>query len=237
MKTSDHSNRYEKFAKHRNLAQGRQRVEDIPEFNQDLNEERIITTYHPKERNYYYDNSSISMSYGQYNVEKCLVVLFVLLVSSAILIYNYYFTLRLVSSILVISGAALDFIISCLYLHFLLKLKSEEIFNKIPTTLINSSDILIGISLAVKIASYIMIWVDYSLLGWSAVLLFSFKFLLEFYFAVISIKLLIFCPCTIYIQEQSEKLWNWIKYYVFCCEVEETENPDYTKLEDLESFY
>jgi hypothetical protein len=139
--------------------------------------------------------------------------------------------------ILILSGGALDIIISLLYLYFLIKLKSEQIFNKIPNAIINSSDVLILLNFIVKIVTITMIFVDISLLGITAIILFTFKFMIEFYFAVISVKLFMFCPCTLYVQEQSEKAWLWIKYYIFCCEVDEPENPDYTKLEDLESFY
>jgi hypothetical protein len=236
MKTSNQGNKYAKFL-HLRLNSGLNKPEESQVFNQEINEERIISEYRPKDRVYYYDNSSISMSYGQYNVEKCLVVLFILIVYSSLLLYSYYISLDNMSFILLISGAVFDVIISFMYLYILVKLKSDEIFNKIPLKVINSTDILIMINFFLKIVTIILIFVNYYNIGLSAILLFSTKFLFEFYFAVISIKLLIFCPCTVYIQEHSEKLWNWAKYYIFCCEVEETENPDYTKLEDLESFY
>jgi len=61
--------------------------------------------------------------------------------------------------------------------------------------------------------------------------------LLDTYFIVISLKLFMLSPCMIGIQEFLQRLWNNVKYYVLCCEVEEPDQPDYTKLEELESFY
>ena len=237
MKTSEHGSKYERYIHRDDYIGYRDRKEDFGEFNPDLNEERIISSYKPKEKVYFYDNSLISLSYGQYNVEKCLVVLFILIVYTAILIYDYYPLLSNFSFILLVSSGSVDIIISFLYLYFLLKLKSDQIFNKIPNAAVNSSDILIIANLVAKILTLVMIIVDYSILGLTAIILFVMKFLIEFYFNVISVKLFMFCPCTLYIQEKTEKVWNWIKYYVFCCEIEEPENPDYTKIEDLESFY
>jgi hypothetical protein len=238
MKTTEAANKYEKFTGVRGERVGRNRAEDFQEFNNDLNEERIISSYRPKERIFYYDNSQISMSYGQYNVEKCLIVLFIIIVTQACLIYNYYLILSYTSLTLLLSGTGVDLITSFLYLYFLIKLKSDQIFNKIPNSITNSSDILILLNLILKIVTLVFIYIEMNVLGVTAVVLFSLKFLIEFYFAVISVKIFMFCPCTLYLQEQTGKLWNWIKYYVFCCEVEEQqENPDYTKLEDLESFY
>jgi hypothetical protein len=236
MKTSDAANKYEKFSGARGASKNR--VEEFNEFNNDLNEERIISTYRPKERIFFYDNSQISMSFGQYNVEKCLVVLFIMIVISALFIYNHYLILSNLSLMLLICGGGVDIITSFIYLYFLVKLKSEQIFNRIPSSLINSSDILILINLMIKLVTLVFIYMELYSLGFHSVILFTLKFLLDFYFAVISVKIFMFCPCTLYLQEQSTRLWNWIKYYVFCCDIEETpENPDYTKLEDLESFY
>jgi hypothetical protein len=235
MKTSIQGNKHKNFSQ-QITHKGFSKPADTP--NRDLNEERIISEYRPKERVFYYDNSSISMSYGQHNIEKCLVVLFILIVYGSLLIYSYNLSLDILKYTLLTSGAAFDIIISFLYLYFLIKLKSNQIFNKIPLNLINSTDILILLNFLLKVVTIILIFVDYNILGWSALIFFSTKFLFEFYFAVISIKILVFCPCAVYLQEQTEKLWNCVKYYVFCCEIEEqSENIDYTKLEDLESFY
>src|SRR5947208_3057401 len=87
MKTSEKQTRFVTFANQRKANTDRNRQEDFP---QDLNEERIISSYKPKEKVYYFDNSAISLSYGQYNVEKCLVVLGILIAFSALFIYNYY---------------------------------------------------------------------------------------------------------------------------------------------------
>ena len=55
---------------------------------------------------------------------------------------------------------------------------------------------------------------------------------------MIAVKLFLFCPGARYLQEQSEKIWSFVKFYVLCFEVEqEQDNGEYTKIEDIESFY
>ena len=236
MKTEQ--NKFGQFNQNRNIHNIGQRQEELNDYQNDLNEERIISSYKAKEKIFYYDNSAISMSYGQYNVEKCLIVLFLLIVYSACLVYNYYLFLDNLKLIILIICFSLDIIVSFLYIYFLIKLKSDEVFNRIPTVVVNSTDIIILINFIVKIASIILICFDYATLGILALILFAIKFLIEFYFAIISVKILMFCPCSVYIQEQTEKLWIGIKYYVFCCEADnENENAEYTRIEDGESFY
>jgi len=237
MKTTDIGNKYGNFTQNRKDLINKNRFEDLEGFNQDLNEERIVSIYKPKERIFYYDNSQISMSFGQYNLEKCLIVQFILIILTACLLYEYSTNLDYLNCVLIFLGGGLDVIASIFYIYFLYKLKSNDIFNKLPNFAINLTDIMILINLFIKIFTIVMIYVDYSTLGVSALILFTLKFFIEFYFSVISVKLFMFCPCTLVLQEQTEKMWNWIKYYIFCCDVEEPENPDYTKIEDLESFY
>jgi hypothetical protein len=237
MRTSDQGNRYEKFFNPRNEHKTKKGVDEFDDFNQDLNEERIMSTYRPKEKTFYYDNAHISMSYGQYNLEKCLLVLLIIIIYSACLVYEYFNFFPRVDYYLILVGGGLDVITSFSYLYFLLKLKSQQIFNKIPSVMSNASDVLILINFFVKVVTIVKISVDFYIFAWTGVILFSLKFLFELYFSIISVKLFMFCPCTMYFQEQSEKTWIWIKYYIFCCEVEESGNPDYTKIEDLESFY
>lgn len=232
MKTSEKQNKFANFTQQKtNFDRNR------PDPYQDLNEERIITTYKPRDKIYYFDNSAISLSYGQYNVEKCLFVLSAIILITAFLIYNYYTFFNNVIYVVLVSGGILDVIAIFMYLYFLAKLKSEQIFNRIPMGAMNMSDILISLNFIVKIVLLIMILCNYSIFGITAIILFILKFLAEFYFTLISVKFLMLCPCSVYIQEASEKLWTNIKYYLFCCEVEEPENPDYTKIEDVESIY
>jgi hypothetical protein len=235
MKTSEKQSKFQNFMQQRqaNMDRGN------PDFPADLNEERIKSVYRPKERVYYYDNSQISLSYGQYNIEKCLIVLSVLILTSGLLIYNYFFSFSNISFVIFISTSSVDIIVAFIYLYFLIKLKSDENFNRIPIGAVNGSDVIIMLNFVMKLVLFIMVSSEYGTLGILAIILMSIKFLMDFYFTIISVKLLMFCPCTIWIQEATEKIWTTLKYYIFCCDQEaaEPENTDYTKIEDIESFY
>ena len=65
MKAADQNSKYVQYGQNRNTPT---RNEEFQDLQQDLNEERIISSYKPKDKVFYYDNSAISMSYGQYNV-------------------------------------------------------------------------------------------------------------------------------------------------------------------------
>lgn len=230
MKTTEYGNKPPNYAAPRNKNQ------NLLENWTDPNEERIISPYQPKEKIYYYDNSTICMSYGQYNMERCLVVQFILIVYSAFLSYDYYLQINNLTFILLISTGGVDIIVTLLYIYFLNKLKSEKIFNRIPMFLSNLTDVVIMMNFVAKSILFVILCLQYFTIGLVAISLFAFKYLIEFYFAAISIKFLMFCPCSRFIQEQSEKLWAWIKLNVFCCDSELEKENDYSKIEDIESF-
>jgi hypothetical protein len=207
------------------------------DFPDELNEERIISKYKPREIIYYYDNSAISLSYGQYNIEKCLIVLTIILLLNLVIIYNYYPKFTRFVLISIIGSMAVDATISLLFLYFLYKLKSNIKFNKIYG--LNSLDILITLNFVMKSILFIIMLVHNKTVV--AIILLSVKFLVDFYFILLSVKILMFCPCSVYLLEFTEKIWTTLKKYLFCYDKENTatdpENYEYSKLEDIESFY
>lgn len=234
MKTSENENKFSNFTQHRIEILRKERIDDAP-INESLNAERIITTY-KNTKKIYYDNSAISMSFGQYNLEKCLFILLFLIIYSTYIAYSYLDILDKTNLTFLIAGGVIDLIVSLIYLYLLVKLRSDTIFNEIPIGIMNISDYIIILNCFVKMITLIMAVVSYNLIGLLGIIIFSIKFLFDSYFVVVSVKLFMFCPCSLYVQEQTERIWNGIIYYIFCCEYERKENTEYTRLEDLESF-
>jgi hypothetical protein len=233
MKTSDVENRFSNNPQKNEIFQ-KERIDDAP-VNESLNAERIITDY-KKTNKIYYDNSAISMSFGQHNIEKCLFVLLFLIIFSTYLAFSYFLTLDKAFITSIVTGCVVDLIISLIYLYLLIKLRSDHIFNKIPIQMISVSDCIILANIVIKTISFLMSFANYKILGFLGFFLFLLKYLFDVYFTLISVKLFMFCPCSIYVHEQTENLWNSFKYYLFCCEIEQAENMEYTRLEDLDSF-
>jgi hypothetical protein len=204
-----------------------------------INEERIQPIYKSDKKSFYFDNYDISSSYGQANIEKCLFVIFLIVLYSALLIYCYYLDIHETIMYFFIFTTGVDICISFFYIYFLIKLKSGQIFNHVPLTALDCSDILILINFLVKTFLFVFFCLHYFIIGLLGIALFSLKFLIDIYFILISVKFLMMCACSLYVQEKLNVIWVNVKYYVCCCEVEsvEPENADYTKLEDIESFY
>jgi hypothetical protein len=205
-----------------------------------MNDDRIISTHKPKKQKiYYFDNYEISLSYGQANIEKCLIVILLCLTLSASLVYKYFFDLHTTILYIFIGSCFIDFIVTCLYLYFLFRLKSEQIFNQVPIGALDFSDLLILVNFIIKTTLFVFFCLHYTYIGLTGIALFTFKLILDIYYTLISVKFLMLCPCSIYVQEVTNKIWLNIKYYVCCCDVEqiEPENHEYTKIEEIESFY
>jgi hypothetical protein len=73
---------------------------------------------------------------------------------------------------------------------------------------------------------------------WIPFLLFASKYILEVYFILNSIKIFMFCPIIRTFQENLEKVIFYFKYYILCFDIEQEQiSEEYTKIEDIESFY
>jgi hypothetical protein len=205
-----------------------------------INDDRIISTHkHKNKKIYYFDNYEISLSYGQANIEKCLIVILMCLTFSATLIYKYFFDLHETILYIFIGSCFVDLIVTLFYLYFLFKLKAAQIFNNVPIGALDFNDLLILVNFITKIILFIFFCLHYTYIGLTGIALFTFKLLLDIYYTLISVKFLMLCPCSIYVQEITNKIWLNIKYYVCCCDVEQIEpdNHEYTKIEEIESFY
>ena len=191
-----------------------------------------------KEKNFYfyYDNANICQYYGQANIEKCIFLLFFLITYTSTILYYYINIMRkyfFYSIIITLSIDSLSFIIYC---YFLYKLKSDEMFEKISNILIKFNEFLIICNSILK--SLILLIASIAFKQFIPLLLFFAKYILDVYFMLNSIKILMFCPCVRTLQENSDKFIFYFKYYILCCDIEQDqENEEYTKIEDIESFY
>jgi hypothetical protein len=236
MKSKDHRDKHVDFSAPRTYSMDNKQD---GAFNY-LNDDRIVSTHKTrKEKVYYFDNYEISLTYGQANIEKCLIVVLLCLTVSISLVYKYFFDLHETIVYIFIGSCFIDLIVTSFYLYFLFKLKSAQIFNQVPIGAIDFNDLLILINFITKITLFVFFCLHYTYIGLTGIALFTIKLLLDIYYTLISVKFLMLCPCSIYIQEITNKIWLNIKYYVCCCDVEqiEPEHHEYTKIEQLESFY
>lgn len=190
-----------------------------------------------KEKSYYFDNSNICQSFGQMNIEKCIFIIFFIITYTSTILFHFK---QIISNLLfysVMITMSLDCFVMIVYLFILFKLKSENIFNKIPHLALKVNDWVIVSNTVGKCIVFALMMMDKNVAWLLLGILFLGKIVLEGYFLLISVKMFLFCPGARYLQEQSERNWSHIKYYVFCCDLEEQENPDYMKVEDIESFY
>ena len=191
-----------------------------------------------KEKNlfFYYDNSNICQYYGQSNIEKCIFLLFFLVTYTSTIIYYYSnFMNKFIFYFIIISLTA-DLISFIIYCYILYKLKSDEMFEKIPCLIIKLNDFLIIFNFILK--SLILSILSVTMNKWIPFLLFASKYILEVYFILNSIKNFMFCPIIHSFQENLEKLIFYFKYYILCFDFEQDQIlEEYTKIEDIESFY
>ena len=205
-------------------------------FNQNAQHDKLLSNYNRKEKRFHYDNSIISQSYGESNIEKCSFVISSILLYSIVLGYVYVDIFSNTKFYIFLFGVAVDFLISVYYLYLYFSLKNEQIFQKVTLNSYSSIDMFILVNYLNKIILIVLIFFDNSFYYLWCLTFFVLKIILDTYFIMISLKLFMLSPCMIKIQEFFQRLWNNIKYYILCCE-EETDLPDYTKLEELESFY
>ncbi len=185
---------------------------------------------------FYYDNLNICQYYGQSNIEKCIFLLVFLLTYTTTILYYYSFLIKTIIFYFILLTLIVDFISFIIYGYFLYKLKSDEIFEKIPNVIIKLNDILIIFNYISK--SLILVISSVTLTHWNLLLLLIAKYILEIYFIFNSIKIFMFCPATRTFQENFEKIIFYLKYYILCFELEQDQiSEEYTRIEDIESFY
>jgi hypothetical protein len=191
-----------------------------------------------KEKNlyFYYDNSNICQYYGQSNIEKCIFLLLFLLTYTTTILYYYSLLIKTILFYFIILTLIVDFISFIIYCYFLYKLKSDDIFEKIPNLIIKLNDFLIIFNYISK--SLILVISSLTFTNWNLFILLIAKYILEIYFIFNSIKIFMFCPATRTFQENFEKIIFYLKYYILCFDLEQDQiSEEYTRIEDIESFY
>ena len=186
----------------------------------------------------YYNNATLSDKHGQENIESSLVILSIQILFTALLVYLYFGNLEQLIILLFIITGIFDIIVLTFYIYFVIKFKKEEIFTSLPKSCFSISDIFNIANLLLKSVNYVFIFVLSDEIEILFALSFTLKYLIDLYFFLTSIKIYMFCPCGIWLNDLFIRIWVWIKYYIFCCEAEETSSDiEYSRMEDMESFY
>lgn len=208
----------------------------FPQIKQGGSEQNDYQGSQQKEKSFYFNNSNLCQYYGQSNIEKCIFILFCLIIFASTLLYHFFPLFNSFVFYTILATLSADTVSLALYSFFLYRLRSENMFDKIPSEAIRANDFLIVFNSFGK--CFVLVLVTLNFIGWIPLCFFVGKFLLEVYFMMVAVKLFLFCPGSRYFQEQSEKLWSFLKFYIFCCEIEQEQDlNEYTKIEDIESFY
>ena len=203
---------------------------------------KMISQNNRKERELqkfnFHNNSSICYRFGQVNVEKGLIILILQMLLTALIIYYYLFELERVMVYLYVISSGIDAILMIIFIYFIIKFRRDEIFSQFSRGLSNFVDIINTINLLFKSINYVILFFLTNELTFFFCFWFTIKFLFDVYFSFTTLKIFVFCSCTIWINEKFYRLAKWIQYYLFCCEFEDKEDQkEPEKLEELESNY
>ena len=173
------------------------------------------------------------------NIEYSLFILALQILLTALIVYIYLESLKSLLILLFIITGTFDIVILTFYIYFVIKFKKEEIFTSLPKTCFSVSDVLNIINLIMKTINFLLLFVLSKEIVFMFALSFILKFVIDIYFCFVTIKIYMFCPCGMWCSEYLNRMWNGVKYYLFCCEVEDNNSIDmeYSKMEDMESFY
>jgi hypothetical protein len=186
----------------------------------------------------FYNNSNICYRFGQVNIEKALFVLLFQMIFTALLIYLYIYDIAKILIYLFLISAGIDMILMTIFIYFVMKFRQDEIFSTFSRGVSNFVDIVNSINLIFKFFNYTFIFFVIKDLTFFFCLWFTLKILIEIYFALITLKIFVFCSCTVWINEKLYGLFKMIQYYILCCETEEKEeNKEHERFEELESNY
>lgn len=188
-----------------------------------------------KDNHFYFDNANICLYYGQSNIEKCIFLLFFLVSLTMTLLFHYVNQADCLLFYSIVATFTADCLSLLMYCFLLLRLKSDNLFNVIPHCVIQGNDYLIVLNLIAKAVIFTLVCLNS--FGVIPLAMFALKFLMDIYFTLVSVKLFLFCPGARLLQEQSEKMWTYVKVYFFCIEDQDQELNEYMKIEDIESFY
>ena len=178
-----------------------------------------------------FDNFKLCQRYGQSNIEKGLLLLIsIILITGLILYYN----IKIMKSYLIkiiYASSIVDMLLLLIFIFLRFKFSNEEWFNSFPIRFYSYIDYIIILNTIFKTVIFILSFLYQKSLGSLGLILI--KFLLELYFFVSCVKILIFCPGHKILEEFFEKAVGWIKYLLICCENDhEQDAGDYKRLYD-----
>ena len=174
-----------------------------------------------------FDNFTLCQKYGQSNIEKAIfLIIAISLISGLILYYNLKIKKTIYIKMLCIASI-IDLLLLLFYCFLRIKFSSDQWFNSFPVQLFSCIDYILLLNFALKIAIFILSF--FYLKTLLLLLLSSFKFLLELYFVMNCVKIIIFCPGYKTFQEYFECAIGGIKYILSCCE-NEHDGKDYIKV-------
>lgn len=190
-----------------------------------------------KDTDFYYDNALISHSYGEHNYEKCILITSMIIVFAVCYLYIYFLNFSLLKICILSFQILLDLIALCFYSYVLINLKKNEIFQRVSLKNYSMVEIVIFVNYLGKIFFIFLVFFDSNFYFFWPIFSLIIKMALDTYFSLISLKIFMHSNCMIKVREFFERLAATIKYYILCCEKDEPDLQDYTKLEELESFY
>ena len=160
-----------------NLLQFQDYPQDIPLDSLDSSDDRLNQT--PKDKSWLFNNSNLCQCYGQENIEKCLFILFFLIVFSASILYHYYAHFENIIFGAICCTIFFNLFSFITYSVCLYKLRSGEMFDSMPTAVLSVNDSIIVLNFLCEIIVLLMVGI-YSKLDWFCFSLFAGKLLLKF---------------------------------------------------------
>ena len=163
-----------------------------------------------------FDNFALCQKYWQSKIKKSIFLLIsIILISWLIFYYNLKILKSLFIKILCI-GAIIDLLLLLFYCFLRIKFSSDEWLNSFPVLWDNYMEYIIIINFILKFVLFIMSFFFQKTLG--SLVLFCMKFVIELYFLISCVKLLIFIPGFKTLEEYFEKAIEGIKFLLICCE-------------------
>ena len=177
------------------------------------------------------DNFSLSEKFGQPIIEKAIILLILIILLSGLILY-YNLKIKKAYFIKILSIASIiDSLLLLFYCFLRIKINSSQWFDSFPIHLYNYIDYIIIINFILKFVLFIMSFFSQKTLG--SLVLFCMKFLIELYFLISCVKLLIFIPGFKTLEEYFEKAIEGIKFLLICCENDhEQEVYDYKRINE-----
>ena len=184
----------------------------------------------------YRNNSNICYRFGQVNVEKSLFVLIFEMLFTATVIYFYVYQFEKAIIYLYFISSGFDFLLMTILIYFIVKFRQEEIFSSFSRSQSNLVEIINTINFLFKSINLGILFFFTNNMTFFFCFLFTIKFFLDLYFVIITLKIFLFCTCTLWINENLYRFTCWI-LSKFNFEIEEEKEDDKEKLEELESIY